>query len=275
LILESSYSGGQIDITGLSIVNVETIQHDNATLLLTKIQSETLSFEGTGRKFIRVGNTIELSDSPDTFSGTGGEVVEGGRGDDSLSNIKTAVYSGHWADYNHGWATGGMTAMSGSYTVEHARGTPVDGKDTLNNVLEIQFADTARPIVLDDHFNQWMGWSAHTFVNYQLDAGTDKRVSARKDHRSDQDLFTSTLVPNSPMVVEGSTQFGANWQATGSWSSKASSVAEWLGRGVAGLSRAGAGFRDLKRPRGLSPTKAATSASCFSLTETPRTTPSL
>jgi hypothetical protein len=165
------------------------------------------ALQGDGRKYIKAGGVVTLTSSNDSFSGTGTELVSGGRGNDSISTVKTAVFSGNFSDYDLQW-------QGGNYVVQQARGSLLDGTDTLNNVLQISFADTVNPIQLDDNFNNYLGFDKHTFVSYQLDDGVDKRISGRKDFNGDDDVFTTNLVPSSPFFIQGSSQNGNEWRGT-------------------------------------------------------------
>jgi Ca2+-binding RTX toxin-like protein len=200
-------SGGIFDLSGAEIRGFERIVHGGTTLVVTQEQFENLTLEGDGRKYVKAGNLIQLSALDDQFDGTGIEVVSGGTGNDYISGVSLAKFSGNWGSYN-------LRREGNDYIVEHARSTPVDGVDRLNNVLAIQFADTATPIVLDDHFDRYMGWGRHTHINYQIENADEKRVSGQKNFSGDEDYFTTTLVPNSPFYIEGSTQQGEWWRAT-------------------------------------------------------------
>jgi hypothetical protein len=139
---------GYADITNATITGFETINQGSTTLLMTQAQANSLTLQGEGRKYIKSGGVVTLTSSNDNFTGTGTESVSGGRGNDSISTVKTAVFSGNFGDYDLQW-------QNGSYVVQHSRGTPIDGTDTLNNVLQISFADTTNPIKLDDNFNNF------------------------------------------------------------------------------------------------------------------------
>jgi Ca2+-binding RTX toxin-like protein len=198
---------GYADITNAAITGFETINQGSTTLLMTQAQANSLTLQGDGRKYIKSSGVVSLTNRDDSFVGTGTESVSGGRGNDYISTVKTAVFTGNFSDYDMQW-------QNGNYVVQHARGSLADGTDTLNNVLQISFGDTTSPIRLDDNFNNFLGFEKHTFVNYQLDDGVDKRISARKDYNGDVDVFTTNLVPSSPFYIQGSTQNGNGWHAS-------------------------------------------------------------
>lgn len=202
--LEFTNSWGLIDLSASTILNIETIKQGGTRLLVSREQFADLEFEGTGSIFVSDGGVISATAENDVFNGTGSETISGGRGDDQLSFVREARFSGNMAEYD-GLAWG----EAGSYLVQHVRGTPVDGTDTLVNVLQISFADTPEPIEIDDHFSLGMGQSGLDLS--VLSAITfGKRVSAKTHYQGDQDSFRMELAPNSPVTIESSVSEGTN-----------------------------------------------------------------
>jgi Ca2+-binding RTX toxin-like protein/subtilisin-like proprotein convertase family protein len=190
---------GFVDLTKTTLTNIESIKYGTATLVVTDTQLGSWSFDGSGAKFTKIGDAIVGTAGNDSYSGNGAGSFQGGRGDDSISYVNTAVFSGNMAEYN-------FTRSGTSYIVEHALGTPVDGKDTLVGVMNLRFADTT--IQIDDApDNLGIGYqySSLTVADY------DKRISAKKDFTQDTDVFASTLAPNSPLAVEASSSGGSSW----------------------------------------------------------------
>ena len=193
---------GFLDLSNSTITNFETIRHGNTTLVVTQAQLDSLSFDGSGAKYTKVGSDIVGTSGNDSYTGDGTGSFEGGKGNDSISNINTAAFSGNYADYD-------FVRSGNTLTVQHARGSLSDGTDTVSSVMNLQFADTT--LKVDDnpdnvgYFFNSPNWGSLTHAEY------DKRVSAKKDYDSDVDVFSATLAPNSPLAIEGSTLNGNGW----------------------------------------------------------------
>ncbi len=197
---------GFTDLTNATILNFENIDNGSNTILLTSEQFADLSLDGSGKVYIKENGVITGTIAADDFSGTILDTFEGAGGDDIVSNIHTFVVSGNQADYT-------FIRNSSTLTLEQTLGTKIDGTDTLNNVLNIQFADNPELYVLDDAPND-----AWTFVNNNdgMGGGTDpktlrdalisidydKQVSLTKNYSGDSDIFVATLVPNSPYILK-------------------------------------------------------------------------
>lgn len=197
---------GFVDLTGLTLVDVESINQGSTTLVVTAAQLAAWSFDGSGTKYTKVGNTIVGSASNDSYTGSGTEFFQGGRGDDFIANVNTAVFNGNFADYN-------FSQGKNPLTIEQARGSMTDGKDTLYGVMNLKFADTT--VKIDDAPNEnyysyyrssATAWDSLTHADY------GKRISGKKDYVDDTDLYSATFVPNSPLAVEGSSFSGSNWR---------------------------------------------------------------
>ncbi|WP_233249691.1 S8 family serine peptidase [Limnohabitans sp. Bal53] len=199
------FTGGFVDISVSSISGFETIRHGNTTLVITESQRDALSFEGSGAKFTKVGNTIVGSASADSYSGNFVEAFQGGRGNDNIANVHTAVFTGNYNEYDIDLFTNGD-----SLVIEQARGDKTDGKDTLNNVRYLKFAD--QTIEVDDAFNNT--WAFTGTNKYQLlsHKAYDKKADGNKDYATDIDVYSTTLVPNSPLLIEASSEKGSGWQ---------------------------------------------------------------
>ncbi|MGI9213268.1 MAG: calcium-binding protein, partial [Methylococcaceae bacterium] len=62
---------GFIDLTGLTLNNVESLYYGSSTVLVTANQLATWSFDGAGAKYTKVGNTVVGTSGNDTYSGDG------------------------------------------------------------------------------------------------------------------------------------------------------------------------------------------------------------
>ena len=189
---------GFLDLTQSTLSSVEAINYGTSTLVLTDSQLASLSFDGTGAKFTKTGNTIVGTTANDSYTGNGSGLFQGGRGDDYISSVNTAIFTGNYADYD-------FTRSGDSLSIEQARGALTDGKDSLNNVLNAQFADTT--LALDDALNV-----PYNYVLADLTQATyGKQISARHDYASDTDIFSASLVPNSPLAIAASSEKGSSW----------------------------------------------------------------
>jgi Ca2+-binding RTX toxin-like protein len=189
---------GFLDLTQSTLSSVEAINYGTSTLVLTDSQLASLSFDGTGAKFTKTGNTIVGTTANDSYTGNGSGLFQGGRGDDYISSVNTAIFTGNYADYD-------FTRSGTTLSIEQARGALTDGKDSLTNVLNAQFADTT--LALDDALN-----STNNYVLAELtQADYGKRISARHDYASDTDIFSASLVPNSPLAIAASSDKGSSW----------------------------------------------------------------
>lgn len=194
-----------IDISGASLSNVENVSYGTATLVVTQNQLDTLSFDGTGAKLTKVGSAIVGTTGNDSYTGDGTGSFQGGKGDDSINNVNTVVFTGNYADYD-------FTRSGNTLTVQQARGSMNDGTDTVTGVMNLKFADTTLKIddaPDGDYYNQYINnatlWASLTHAEYS------KAVSGKKDYTSDTDLFSTTLAPNSPLAIDASTLNGSSW----------------------------------------------------------------
>lgn len=199
-------NGYLIDLSLVSLTNVENVYHGGTKIVVTDSQFASWSLDGSGAVYVTDGTTITGTKGNDNYSGDGAGAFAGGEGDDNIGNVNTVVLSGNYADYDF--------IPAQSFTIQHARGSLLDGTDTLNNVLNIQFADTTYTI--DDHVN-----SPYNFFENGLDAVElstklsqlssaeyDKRVSGKFDYAGDHDVYTTVLAPNSPLAIEASSANG-------------------------------------------------------------------
>ena len=195
------------DLTEVTLVDVENVYYGNSRIVVTEEQFGSWSLDGTGTVFTKADGVVIGTASNDYFHGGSLGLFKGAGGDDDISNLQTAVFSGNYADYD-------FVRDGGQLTVQHARGTLADGTDTLSRVLNMQFADTT--VVLDDAPSE-----AYQFLNSSnsaelIDSLTaieyGKKVSAKSDFRYDQDLFSAQFAPNSPLAIEASTLNGSGWQ---------------------------------------------------------------
>jgi Ca2+-binding RTX toxin-like protein/subtilisin-like proprotein convertase family protein len=201
------------DLTNANILNFESVKHNDGTILLTQAQFASLSLDGSGKVYIKEDGVITGTIAADDFSGSILDTFEGAGGDDSVYGINTFVVSGNLSEYDY-------TPGSSNITLQHSRGTLADGTDTLNNVLNIQFADTV--INLDDAPNDtWnfvnnnddmgSGTDAKTLRDALISIDYGKQVSIRKNYNGDVDVLTTILVPNSPLTIEASSPNGSGW----------------------------------------------------------------
>ena len=197
-----------IDLTETEFVAIENIFYGNSRIVLNEEQFAAITLDGSGSVYVKINNVVVGSDTNDSFSGAGLGLFSGGAGDDQISNIQTAVFSGNYADYD-------FIRNGNQVTIEHARGTMIDGSDSLSNVLNIQFADTT--VVLDDAPNDAYNYlNQETNIDDLLASLTNveygKQISAKSDYRNDYDLFTANFVPESPLAIEASTLNGSDWR---------------------------------------------------------------
>jgi hypothetical protein len=125
------------------LISVESIKYGTATLVLTATQAATWSFDGTGPKYTKEGDAIVGTSGADAYSGNASAAssFQGGAGNDSISNVNTALFTGNKANYS--W-----TRSGNALTIQQDGGSLADGTDTLNGVMKMRFADGT--IVLDD-----------------------------------------------------------------------------------------------------------------------------
>jgi len=64
-------NNGIVDISHASLKSVEGISYGSSTIIVSQSQLDTLSFDGSGSKFIRSGDTIVGSASNDNYAGNG------------------------------------------------------------------------------------------------------------------------------------------------------------------------------------------------------------
>ncbi len=194
-------NNGLIDISYASLTSIENIQHGTATVVVSQSQLDSLSFDGSGAKFLRSGDMIIGSASADNFNGDGTGSFQGGKGNDAISNVDTAVFTGNYADYS-------VVRSGNTLTIKQERGSLADGTDTVTGALNLQFADTT--LAIDDAPNDY--WQYRTEPAYSQLTAVDygKRMSIKKDYASDTDVYAATLVPNSPLFVDASSPNG-NW----------------------------------------------------------------
>lgn len=197
-------SSGFIDISASTISNFENIQHGSATLVVTQEQLDSLSFDGSGAKYTKVGSTIVGTSGNDSYTGDGSGSFQGGRGDDAIYNVNTVVFTGNYADYD-------FTRSGNTLSVQQARGAMTDGTDSVTGVLNLQFADTTQKIddaPNADYYRTYINsdrWASLPHADY------GKAMSAKKDYADDTDLFSTTLAPSSPLAIEASTLNGSSW----------------------------------------------------------------
>ena len=195
-----------IDLTQSSLSGIESIKHGTTTLVLTATQAESWSFDGTGPKFTKVGESIVGTAGADNYTGNASATssFQGGEGNDVINNVNTALFTGNKANYS--W-----TRTNNTLTIQQDGGSLADGTDTLNGVMKMRFADGT--IVLDDapdFMYSMMGGSSYVWADLTL-AEYGKRISARKDYGSDTDIFGGTLAPNSPLAIAASSDKGNSW----------------------------------------------------------------
>ncbi|MDT9547293.1 MAG: S8 family serine peptidase [Chlorobium phaeovibrioides] len=194
------HDNGFIDISSSTLTSVDSIYYGASTIVVTQAQLDSLSFDGSGAKYVRTGNTIVGSASDDSYEGDGSGSFQGGKGDDLISYVDTAVFTGNSNEYD-------VKRSGSALTVEHARGDMLDGSDTLTGVMNLKFADTI--VQKDDAPDDY--WNGHYIYSDLTVAAYAKPVSAKKDFASDTDLFAGMLAPNSPLAVEGSSFNGNPW----------------------------------------------------------------
>ena len=198
---------GFVDLTQSSFENVENIYFGGTTLLLTPAQQASLSLDGNGAIFTLIDGVVTGTSEADNFNGAGFDVFAGGEGDDVISNVGTVLLSGNLDEYDF--------VLGQNFQIQHARGSLLDGTDTLSNVLALQFADGSQ-IVVDDAPNEAWNWvyrfdSAESRLAGLSEISYGKNVSGSYNFDGDTDLYAATLVPNSPLTVDFSVTEGSGW----------------------------------------------------------------
>ena len=204
---------GFINLTATSLTNIETVYFGNATIVLTDEQFASWTLEGSGAIYTSADGIITGSNGNDSFNGDIRDLFEGGAGDDSINGIKAAIFSGNYADYD-------FVRNGSTLTVQHSRGTLTDGTDTLNDVLEMRFADTT--VTVDDAPNNpynfinngengITGADLDELLSNLTEAAYGKQITGKADYQGDLDVYFSELAPNSPLFVEMSTVNGSGW----------------------------------------------------------------
>ena len=193
-------SSGFVDLTQTTLTNIESIKHGTATLVVTDTQLANWSFDGSGAKYTKVGNSIVGTANADSYTGDGTGSFQGGKGDDSINNVNTAVFTGNKADYDWTWANSVLT-------VQQSRGDLSDGKDTLNGVLNLKFAD--QTIAVDDRINNPFAVLQSGNLDQVELKSLDQAISGKKDYVTDYDVFKISLVPSSPIYIDHSSADGS------------------------------------------------------------------
>ena len=201
-------NAGFIDLTGLTLRGVESIYQGNTTILATDAQLAAWSLDGSGPKFTKSAGVIVGTASNDSYTGTGRETFQGGKGNDNLSRIHTAIFTGNQNDY--------VSTRSGTtLTIQQSNaGSMLDGTDTLSEVLYVRYGDTpvGQDIEIDDAFNDPSILLYNALArsgDFEVEYG--KAMSAKKNYVDDSDSFWATLAPSSPMSINASTLSGSNW----------------------------------------------------------------
>ena len=196
------------DLTSATFTNVESIYYGSNRLVVTEAQLSSLSFDGSGAVYtLSDAGIVQGSSGDDSYSGNGvSGSFAGGKGDDTISNLKTVYFSGNYADYN--------ISIGRTTTVEaDATGSLSDGTDTLTNVQQLVFADTqpGNEVIIDDapdELSFFLG-DANSSARALLDeTPLLSRQSYVKNYSNDVDVFRTTFVPNSPFDVEASVKSG-------------------------------------------------------------------
>lgn len=197
-----------VDLSGANLTNIGNIVYGTANLIVSQAQLDSLSFEGTGAKFLRQGNLVVGSAAADTYNGDGTGSFRGAAGNDTINNVNTAVFTGNHDEYAWLWSNGALV-------IDHIGGSKLDGKDTLNGVMNLLFADSSVPVEIDDAPSNLGSFLYNGMSALSLSALTDaqygKPVDGKKDYASDIDVYKTTLVPNSPLSIEGSSFGGSDW----------------------------------------------------------------
>ena len=190
-----------VDLTQTELTGIESINYGTTRLVLTQAQLDAWSFDGSGAKYTKSGTTIVGTSGNDSYNGDGTGWFKGAAGNDSLSQLNTVVFSGNYEDYD-------FTRSGDTLTVQQARGDMLDGTDTLYQVMNMKFANTV--VAIDDQPDSWQQFRPDSLYSLLTNAAYDKRVSAKKNFASDVDVFSSTLVPNSPLSIEASALNGSS-----------------------------------------------------------------
>jgi hypothetical protein len=95
-------NGGLFDLTSSTLVDVENIYHAESRLIVTETQFANWSFDGNGAIYtLGSDGVVQGSSANDSYSGDGvSGGFAGGKGDDYISNVKTAVYNFNLNEYD-------------------------------------------------------------------------------------------------------------------------------------------------------------------------------
>jgi subtilisin family serine protease len=193
-ILDLSGSGF-VDLTQSTLSNIESIKYGTSTLVVTDSQLASWSFDGSGAKFTKSATGIIGTAGNDNYSGNGTGSFQGGKGDDSINSVDTAVFTGNFDDYD-------FSRSGNTLTVQQSRGSLSDGTDNLVGVMNLKFADTTYTVDdAPDNPGLFINNSSYLALT-KADYG--KQISAQKNYGSDYDVFAATLAPSSPLSIQGS-----------------------------------------------------------------------
>jgi hypothetical protein len=95
-------NGGLFDLTGSTLTDVENIYHAESRLIVTETQFANWSFDGNGAIYtLGSDGVVQGSSANDSYSGDGiSGGFAGGKGNDGISNVKTAVYNFNLNEYD-------------------------------------------------------------------------------------------------------------------------------------------------------------------------------
>lgn len=201
-------NAGFIDLTGLTLRNVESIYQGNTIILATEAQLASWSLDGSGAKYTKVDGVVVGTASNDSYSGTGTETFQGGKGNDTVMRVHTAVFTGNQNDYV-------FTRNGAALTIQQSNaGSMLDGTDNLNEVLYVRYGDTpaGQDIQIDDAFNDvWLLANNGNIRTDDFEMAYGKPTLVKKNYVDDADVFWTTLAPNSPLGIQASTLNGISW----------------------------------------------------------------
>ncbi|MBT6555542.1 MAG: hypothetical protein HON50_08045, partial [Candidatus Marinimicrobia bacterium] len=186
-----------IDLTNLDFIDFENIDTGSNSVVVTSAQYDSLTFSGSGAVYTDVNGVLQGTDDDDSFTGDGTGQFKPGAGDDTVSRVDTVIYDGN----QHEFTIARDSDNPSQLTVEHSGGDSSQGTDAVADVLNLSFSDGSTYVVDDHHGFKTSG---------SRDVSYDEIITANFEHRNDQDVFTATFVPSSPLKIEanaGDTSF--------------------------------------------------------------------
>jgi Ca2+-binding RTX toxin-like protein len=187
--------GNLIDLSGVSITGLETINAGDGTILISEEQESNISSKFGGVYSYGSDYFISLSGDDDTFTGSGVEKVTPLEGDDTIDNVKTVSYLGNQSEFT---ITRDSTEPR-KVIIEHSGGTKSQGTDTLSNVMKLEFSDGSS-LQLDDYANSINSELREISYGEIINGAFEYKYI--NNNNKDIDYFTAEFAPSSPLYID-------------------------------------------------------------------------